>query len=111
MSLLAAYLSTAIPYLYTIPLTCCIAAVGGLMYALASHGVMVIVARFLFGTTNGLSLVLAQAYIGRTARENKGNGPSIEKMLLFYSIAISASLIAATGELLLGEHLSYVTLS
>ena len=70
------------------------------MYALASHGVMVIVARFLFGTTNGLSMVLAQAYIGWTARENKWKkGPSIEKLLLFYSITISVSLIAATGQL------------
>lgn len=100
MSLVAAYLSTAIPYRYTIPLTCCIAAVGGLVYALAIHGLMVIIARFLFGTTNGLSLVLAQAYIGWIARENKHkNGPSIEKLLLFYSITISVSLIAATGQL------------
>lgn len=70
------------------------------MYALAIHGLMVIIARFLFGTTNGLSLVLAQAYIGWIARENKHkNGPSIEKLLLFYSITISVSLIAATGQL------------
>ena len=95
MSLVAAYLSTATPYLYTIPLTCCIAAVGGLVYALASHGVMVIVARFLFGTTNGLSLVLAQAYIGRENKRKRG--PTVEKMLLFYSITMSSSLIAATG--------------
>ena len=95
MSLVAAYLSTAIPYLYTIPLTCCIAAVGGLVYALASHGMMVIVARFLFGTTNGLSLVLTQAYIGR--ENKKKRGPTVEKMLLFYSITMSSSLIAATG--------------
>ena len=99
MSLFAAYLSTAIPYIITVPLSAIIAAMGGIMYALATCGEMVIVARFFLGSSNGMGLVVAQAYIGQTAKGINGKvSPSIEKMLFFYSICMTASLIASMGE-------------
>ena len=98
-SLLAGYLSTSVSYIYLIPLTSSLAAMGGLMYALAVHGVMVIAARFLFGATSGFGLVLAQSYIGKISQEKlTRKGPSIEQYFLFYSVLANLSVFGTTGK-------------
>ena len=113
MSLAATYLSTVIPYIIAIPLSTVLLVVGGLIYALATHGEMVIMARFLFGSASGLGLVVAQTYIGETAKGISGKTPpSIENMLFFYSISFTASMIVSMGEYELRvRYISIITFS
>lgn len=101
-SFAAACLSHPFPYFYNILFTCTVGGAGGLLYALAINGWMVVAARFLSGVCSGLGIVFTYSYIGRTVENCPGKGRNKKELLfLLYSAAVNMSYITATGKALI----------
>ena len=95
----AACLSHPFPYFYNILFTSAVGAAGGVLYALAINGWMVIAARFLSGVCAGLGVVFTQSYIGRTVGNSPRKGRNKKELLfLLYSVTVNISYIMATGK-------------
>lgn len=98
-SFAAACLSHPFPYFYKILFTSTVGGVGGLLYALAINGWMVIVSRFISGVSVGLGVVFTQSYIGRTVGNAPRKGRNKKELLfILYSITVNISYIVATGK-------------
>lgn len=99
-SFAAAFLSHPFPYFYNILFTCVVGGAGGVLYALATNGWMVVAARFLSGACAGLGVVFTQSYIGRTVGNVPRKGRNKKELLfLLYSVTVNISYVMATGEL------------
>ena len=100
-SFAAACLSHPFPYFYKILFTSAVGGTGGLLYALAVNGWMVVAARLISGGCVGLGVVFTQSYIGRTVENVPRKGRNKKELLfILYSITVNVSYLVATGKLI-----------
>lgn len=95
------FLTTSLPFFYSIPLTCLSAAAGGLIYALSMAGWMVLIARFLGGICAGLGVVLVNTYIANTTEpddESQGKKFGLrDKLYIASSLTLNLTFVGCVG--------------
>ena len=101
-----------IPYRYTILLSSISLAIGGLIYAVAVQGWMILIARLLFGLNVGSGIVLVTTYLGETAikvtsareaagqirKKDNGGATLKDKLFIWYTFSNYIGYLAGLGE-------------